>query len=270
MLQKCFSPMLHSWLFRDKIIGLFVLFLILNYPSAVARQDEPSPEELASYQKFNALLQLDLECLSPCWWGNELGTAKGQDLYSTFEKQIGEDRFVFSGNLQSDFLLIGLGTANPFRIFVDLEDGVFNQIELSFHHPIDHSIPNEYFDGYSLNELIDAYGMPSKIFVEANWLDQAILIFNDFKMIVHYVWRNSPETLSQTNLLCPDSNWLLGFELFAYDHNADFEERNETFSGIDFGRRFQSIEEATDLTLQDFVSNLAANPNLCVELDSEK
>lgn len=47
----------------------------------------PVPDELL---KFDELLQIDPDCLSPCWWGSILGIADGEDSYQFLLNQFGD------------------------------------------------------------------------------------------------------------------------------------------------------------------------------------
>lgn len=258
------------------LICILLLLLVIdnnliriNILAQEPEKPNPSTEAVQSWKNFNNLFDINLNCLSPCWWGYHLEEDTGKDLFLFLEKEIGRPYFTYDGNMKEGFSVYSLADSiSPYSLFVDLEKEKLDELHLIARHIYDHQITNDYVEAYSLAQLVEAYGVPSHVFIDYQVFDRITLVYEEHHLIVNYSWRNNLALNMPYNLVCTDNEWLLQFEMYVYSSQESFSE-NEDKAMISMEREQNqlALENATSLNINEFTKILSDDPDICIEVE---
>jgi hypothetical protein len=133
--------------------------------------------------------------------------------------------------------------ANQFYIAIDIEDDAVTGMSVYFEGSSES--PNQLMDGYSIFNVISAYGPPSEIYIDT------------------YLF--SPTGLEDGVVSgCFTTQNLNSFRLEA----LDAEYNNESISTAE--EIFATVDEVTAFSVASFSAALLDDPDLCVDIDYEE
>lgn len=226
----------------------------------------PIPELL---QVFNEYMHIDPDCLLPCWHGIDLGEAPTSIILSSLQDEFGADNVAqlyvpiddFDGGVYAQGFSIEFIGQNASIIGLQVRFAGFTQ-------PHPSGSPNQLLSGYSLYNVISAYGHPSEIYIDQGWPRISVYgVYDDPLLIVSYEFSflDFYEDI-QDNILnaCPTTENLFTFTLYAL-----VETRHEELLST-FDEFFEKIDEVTTFDVDSFSEQLLENPSLCFDLNYEE
>lgn len=233
----------------------------------------PVPEQM---QTLDKLLQVDPECLSPCWWGYVLGESLANDWYDFLEVEFGKatDRFRFErGERTLDVELSDkeLIYATAARIRLAGEYDEITELSISYQPVAGPSGYNEYPMGYSLSNVIAAYGIPTQVWIGKDPLNPGIyLLYENYNLLIAYNFRPSayppfePNWDEQNIWIYPKIETLfwLHIQAFAPDYPS-------TFESIEGNQYLFPIAELTEFNPETFAEAILDDPEFCLEVPLE-
>jgi hypothetical protein len=222
---------------------------------------DPVPEILRDFDEY---MQMDAECLLPCWHGINLQEDVTQNLGESLRTQFGVANISEPSELFHGFVVprdIGLWEpyANQFYIAIDIEDDAVTGMSVYFEGSSES--PNQLMDGYSIFNVISAYGPPSEIYIDTNVL--VWLVYDEPSLVLKYLF--SPTGLEDGVVSgCFTTQNLNSFRLEA----LDAEYNNESISTAE--EIFATVDEVTAFSVASFSAALLDDPDLCVDIDYEE
>jgi hypothetical protein len=260
-------PKLQRTLFQISFCFFISINLLLTaYAVPSSERPEPTPTPSKGLTTYRALLELDSDCLSPCWWGFELGETKVEEIITfledKFERDIhfseDEDGLQFwSLSLEDDEIL---PFASGAYITVLSQNDLFTGIAIGYARYDDE---HPFFDEYALEKVISNYGAPDKIWFYKSRNSPLMLFYEDLSMLVDYTYRLSypPSQFNEDSTrVCPRNDDVFTFYVFAREglHPSDFL-YDELFN----------LEELIGLSPEEFTENLQHQTNWCFDVPHE-
>lgn len=173
-----------------------------------------TPEQLR--QNLTQLLEMNRNCLLPCWWGIVLGKSD-MDTAGNMLLRTGfwwDDKWAGIGGEYAVFLEFGL------------ENQIIQTIQISSSYATDAqeaTVFQEDWQPYQLDRLLTQYGIPSQVFVyqpfradEGSGSKYHLLVFYESLGIeIDYVGQAKESTNGQLQV-CPSLNNVFSINLFLY------------------------------------------------------
>lgn len=255
---------------------MWLLDTNLTQAVTVAERSTPTPTyppvpELM--QTLDELLQIDAECLSPCWWGYVLGEASPDEWHDFLESKFGQVESYVRGESGERIVEVELSdkqlvyaTAAQIRLLGEYRE--ITEIFISYQPVRGPSGYNKYPMGYGLPTVITAYGIPTQILV-ATALDSPTLhlIYENYNFMVRYVFRPSVYPPYEANWdehkvwICPkiETLFFLNIQAFALNQPA-------TFAFIEGNEDLFPIAEISEFDPATFAEGILEDPEFCFDV----
>jgi hypothetical protein len=241
-------------------------------------QEPPSDPMPLILRSFNAYMQLDPDCILPCWHGINLEEESSEKVLGTLLSQFDEKFLLLPNAWLTGFAVSSTDTnvnLQPYALTFSIGFGVKDDRVTSmsayfngFTQPHPSGSPNQLLSGYSIYNVISSYGAPSEIYIDHGWPRVAVyLAYEDLQMTLRYEFSfmNFYDDI-EDNVL---SACLTTENLYIFEFHALNEERySELITTAD--EFFDTIDEVTPFTVESFSEALQENPALCVDIFYEE
>lgn len=212
---------------------------------------------------INDLMTIDIDCLSPCWWGLTLGQTPTGNWKSFLEKKFNESLFLTPLSSNRSEFSMNIDTWG-IRLIQDAKK-IF-KLSISYETPQDKSKLENFHVSYFINSLFRAYGIPNEIFISASLNYWSITIeYKNPSLLVHYLFPTQTPLENNEISMClvPDTLWY--FQLQAVAENSQ-EVLNLPYGEMEI---VKTIEEISEFTIQEFVRYSLTNPNVCLNTPAD-
>jgi hypothetical protein len=240
-------------------------------PTATPSSDIPQAGDSDS-QIAGFLLQFDEDCLSPCWWGLEMGLTvfdEWDKLFNQFSPLVGP--YVTSPEV-SQFIAKGADVysfGNAYNVVLVALDGEIigtNQFYPIFWDIEDTATSRRYV---KISDVLETYGTPDEITFSFYGNEFILQIeFLDKGIILEYFYR--PQDVLNENsdglYFCPHQTELGRLHIYTVLPGEAFAEHIPVEPSINT----RPIEEITEFTLETFAEELIQNQELCLDIPFEK
>lgn len=231
-----------------------------------------SPKDAAS--QVNELLQTNGGCHLPCWWGITPGQTTWEDarniifplaesVYDSYSKE-GE---FFPGLVIRYITERGTGFEQDYTVRNEIVQAI--KIKLPYTSPLSNP-----------KVVLDNYGMPDKVYVEANNYEPSVdneqafsiaLYYTKQRIFVYYDNGFEPAQPGPTLVLCfPNVDYS---ELHVWGSEYSFNQTLDTIFQKDRenGSKIHSLEDATDLTIEELYKRFTdPTESPCFETPADK
>lgn len=228
---------------------------------------ELDPEEL--YENVVDLLQTNLGCRLPCWWGIFPGETKVTEIESLLSTYLGSNPIGFNQTLDIGHLDLGRRPyPNGFRLRISLLDNeseVISLINIYSDMQNEQGEPDyrsqEYKDimgRYMLPEFLSAYGQPEAILLRSfselagmSWPAQILLHYPDEGIVAKFFSRNllTREGEYTYHRICPLDSFV---NLVLYDPAAGWELSDVLVIGDNYSA-YKELELASNMDPERFM-----------------
>ncbi len=221
------------------------------------------------------LLQINEQCLLPCWWGTILGQS-GWDETELFLRSFATEirRYPIANDLTGYGVTVkipeGINFTNQIGPFYTVNsNGIIETIEIALGN-----LPN-----YSLPQILTVYGAPSEIWLntidfprEGSLPFRLLLLYRQQGFIIQYA--EEAEMEGDLIVSCfSDQGTQEDPFLFLWnpDINYTFDDvLSRAGSVFDEGQFYLQLEEATDINIETFYQTMSNVNNMpCIETPSE-
>jgi hypothetical protein len=182
-------------------LALCLVFFLSVSQSPTTVTIQPDDSESSNHPillMLDEILQIDPDCLSPCWWGFNLGEARQAEIRQFFDDLLPETEFDADQRVQirqSSIFVNGSGRSINIGFYGDrpMAEGISIMFQGNNIPPVN----NQLLYGYDLLEVMNAYNMPDKIFVNTQNDPPAghdiALIYDEVPLVLWYSLRASNE-----------------------------------------------------------------------------
>lgn len=244
-----------------RLFGIALLFF--TSVQALPLSQTPTPSiGLATYRE---VVEINPKCLSPCWWGFELGETNVEEVVMFLEDKFERDIHFSENEDGLQFWDISLREellpfASSAYLTVLSQHDLFTGIRIGYTR-YDDEYPLS--DEYALEKVISNYGTPDEIWFHQSRNTSLMLFYNDLPMVVSYAFRLSypPSKFNENStLICPRNDDLFIFYIFTL---LDFRPHKALYEGM------VDLEVLAGIAPEAFAENIQKQPDWCFEVPNK-
>ena len=226
-----------------------------------------SPETLIDVQ---ALMFSDADCHPPCFWGFRPGYTLADEILAFVQPEIDDSNmdekyeieYFFTRAYEKDWTV---------TILFNVEDELLSMIDVTLHEPSEW-LPSDTFQLSTI--LVEMDVLPEAyLFISLPQRRLYVtLVYDDAGVVTQYAYKlglrgyTASPTGDEPYLLCPHP--VLNDFTMLWFQDGNGRDLYEYKVAITNSSSDWSVEQMTDLTIEQFVDQIITNPRKCIELHS--